>query len=378
MTTVQKPAHHQLEVEIGEDAMDITSEFDHKPIMEEDIDIEFDLDGGHFKDGEDENMSEDASSLGDEENMMNHELHPGNDHEMVDEGQTPQFEGDVILVDDEDLVDAEVEFSHMSSTSRQVSEAKDEALNPVLNPEDYESIPPSRNTNESNNVYKDTEPQSSNTFNQDSSIHQDKTKVTISNIDNDDGPDSNTLPYDPEVSIEDVLGDDEDALKNDGDYEANDNSLDDQDKWPVETLTRAKETDPSEITDTRRSFPRRSPLADHEGNGEDGQTSAFGNILTVEAQPDDLPLTAADSCEPMSIHPVTVLYQRSEISLFPPDEQGVEQTYFLKDQSLVNQSIADILGACKLVLAESIGEQDELEMRFESLNLDFCEVRTAG
>ena len=76
------------------------------------------------------------------------------------------------------------------------------------------------------------------------------------------------------------------------------------------------------------------------------------------------------------LHPVIVLYQQSEIFLFPPhdNDEQYAQTYFLEDESLANQNLKVLLEALRLVLADSINENDELEINFVLLGLEMCEV----
>ena len=75
-------------------------------------------------------------------------------------------------------------------------------------------------------------------------------------------------------------------------------------------------------------------------------------------------------------HPIFVIYQDNEMSLFPSSDQGHEntQTYLLEDEHLVNKRIQLLLGACRLVLEESISIDDDLEIAIGSLGLNVSEV----
>ena len=378
MTAVYNLMNSHLEVEIGEDPMEIASDFDHETIMEEDIDIELDLD-----DGEDEKMSEDAKSLRDEDAVVNHELYPGNDDEMVDEGQTPRPENDIVLADDEELVDAEEELLDLSPNARQNTIDNDEDLNQGLNSDEYNLVQTSYGIDEVSNIYENIEPQTSATFAQDTDINRQSIGIANTNIIDEDAPDSTNIEFGSDNGIEDTLADEEENETDDKeDYGASQNPLEDHKKELSTTQFGVSEANLREVSNPRRINLGGSPTADvfpslpklDEGNFDD-QPNASGYIPISEPQPDDVPHQSTNSYESMSVHPVIVLYQKNEISLFPPDEQGIDQTYFLKDQSLASESISDLLGACKLVLADSIGEQDELEIRIESLGLEFCEVR---
>lgn len=76
------------------------------------------------------------------------------------------------------------------------------------------------------------------------------------------------------------------------------------------------------------------------------------------------------------LHPCMVIYDSTEISLFPPSEHDESETFFLQDDSLVHSSISDLLKACRGVLGETIGEDDELEIKVAELGLTMNEVRT--
>ncbi|KAK0658127.1 hypothetical protein DIS24_g4890 [Lasiodiplodia hormozganensis] len=71
-----------------------------------------------------------------------------------------------------------------------------------------------------------------------------------------------------------------------------------------------------------------------------------------------------------SLHPVVVVYQGDEISLFPPHGSDTSDSfYFLHDESLVNESIRSLLQACRQVLGETMRDEDELEIDIAELGL---------
>lgn len=71
--------------------------------------------------------------------------------------------------------------------------------------------------------------------------------------------------------------------------------------------------------------------------------------------------------------PVTLIYQDTEMSLFPPAE-GDQTTYFLGDEGLVSQNLENLFGACRNVLAGSIEEEERLEFSIDDLGLRISEV----
>ncbi|KAL1613710.1 hypothetical protein SLS54_010351 [Diplodia seriata] len=72
----------------------------------------------------------------------------------------------------------------------------------------------------------------------------------------------------------------------------------------------------------------------------------------------------------LSLHPVVVVYQGDEISLFPPHGSDTSDSfYFLHDESLANESIRSLLQACRQVLGETMRDDDELEIDIAELGL---------
>ena len=76
---------------------------------------------------------------------------------------------------------------------------------------------------------------------------------------------------------------------------------------------------------------------------------------------------------------VFVVYRGAEMLLFPPKSQDEElsQTYLLQDESLANQDITNLLSACRLVLADSIEEDDELLFVIDDLGLCVSDVSSS-
>lgn len=74
------------------------------------------------------------------------------------------------------------------------------------------------------------------------------------------------------------------------------------------------------------------------------------------------------------LHPVKVLYQDSEISLFPPREGDSSETFFLEDEGLAHEDFGKLLASCRKVLGEHVGDDEALVVDVESLNLQLSEV----
>lgn len=95
---------------------------------------------------------------------------------------------------------------------------------------------------------------------------------------------------------------------------------------------------------------------------------------------DGLPQDPQINEEPLppfpDVHPITVNYQGNEMSLFPSLDEDSEQsqTYLLKHPSVVSDRICSLLQQCRSVLADSIGDDDELDISFVDLGLSIDEV----
>lgn len=78
--------------------------------------------------------------------------------------------------------------------------------------------------------------------------------------------------------------------------------------------------------------------------------------------------------ETRSLHTVKIHYLGTEMCLFPPEEDDETEMFFLQDVSLAYESLDKMLGACRDVLANAIGQDDELVLDIASLGLHISEV----
>ncbi|EEH15967.1 hypothetical protein PABG_06054 [Paracoccidioides brasiliensis Pb03] len=74
-----------------------------------------------------------------------------------------------------------------------------------------------------------------------------------------------------------------------------------------------------------------------------------------------------------ALHPVKVIYHESEVSLFPPEEGDLSDTFFLRDEGLAYAPIGELVEACRQVLGEHISKDEELIVDIESLGLHLPE-----
>lgn len=75
----------------------------------------------------------------------------------------------------------------------------------------------------------------------------------------------------------------------------------------------------------------------------------------------------------LHMHPVKVIYQDSEISLFAPIGDD-ESQFFLQDETVAKQGIDQLFAALREVLGSSIADGEQLTLHVTPLNMDLFEV----
>ena len=327
--------------------MELSLEMDHRRQMaDEDIDIDLDLTGDQPLDGEDDYMAEDVNLAIDEASFGRQLAHVGRDDEMLDDEYSLEEAEDAISVHDEDLGDA----------AYPVLEEPVELLAEL-------SAEHSR------------EPRAewpSDTF------QGQEIGVTVndSHPQPDSRPDHSksrdaTLSQPPDELILDTQR----ASQGDDRYEAQEllHGIGSIPKLSNDTTPADFEAETVIVT---RNID--SDWVSTTPNDEDeGQIHSPDQEDTI-ATPDDIEtLNEIASAVATYVHPVTVVYQGSEMSLFPPADEDLEhsQTYLLHDERLASESIMHLFGACRSVLADSIEEDDELEITVGDLGLQISEVR---
>lgn len=79
--------------------------------------------------------------------------------------------------------------------------------------------------------------------------------------------------------------------------------------------------------------------------------------------------------EDESLHPVKVLYQEAEISLFPPMEGDSAETFFLHDEDVAYDNFGKLFSALREVLLDNVAENEVLVIDIDSLGIQITEVR---
>lgn len=77
--------------------------------------------------------------------------------------------------------------------------------------------------------------------------------------------------------------------------------------------------------------------------------------------------------EPTHLHPVTVNYLDQEYALFPPEDHDDDTTYLLQDSALATQPFEKLLAACRDLIGEGMGHDDEIVIDIPTLGLHICQ-----
>lgn len=80
--------------------------------------------------------------------------------------------------------------------------------------------------------------------------------------------------------------------------------------------------------------------------------------------------------EDESLHPVKVLYQEAEISLFPPMEGDSAETFFLHDEDIAYDNVGKLFSSLREVLLDNVAENEVLVIDIDSLGIQLTEVST--
>lgn len=73
------------------------------------------------------------------------------------------------------------------------------------------------------------------------------------------------------------------------------------------------------------------------------------------------------------MHPIKVIYQDTEISLFPPRDGDTSETYFLANEGLAHESIDGLLKECRTILGDHASSEDSLVLHVDSLGIELSE-----
>lgn len=74
------------------------------------------------------------------------------------------------------------------------------------------------------------------------------------------------------------------------------------------------------------------------------------------------------------LHPIKVMYQDNEISLFPPWEGDSAETFFLHDEDVTYEHLDKLFSSLREVLEENLAEHDVLVIDIDSVGIQITEV----
>ena len=393
MTTLQMQTTSNLEASATEDPMELTSEMDRRFGADDDIDIDLDLTVDNYQYEEDEHMGEDVNVFTDMASTNEQGMQAGNDDEMADDNYVEGSIAGQSSVLDEDLEDAgdaeiypgdedtivEAHLRHPSDIPQGVLDKQDQiSTDPGQDPNHLEQ--PS--TQEISGTAPGSLPA---TQKECSTPHETSTIVTKESL--------HLAPQYEETSRHEDENHQYNEQEPQREYEDQTSRREDESHWDI-----SKEFHQGDEND----------ISKQETSGYEYSTDVFSDNLlhdpetTIEqpeqqeavgASPkDDSPLLQkaeddrteeyqngpdeATSREPAHVHPVVVLYQDNEISLFPPIDSDDEHTntYFLQNEQVAGDSIKALFGALRSILGESISEQEELMLDINDLGLHISEV----
>lgn len=413
MTTIHEISMSIPVIEAEDDAMEISSEAGRKFIVE-DVDIDLQSGDEYDDNGGDDYMIEDANSIVDEDIIGNEGHEATNDDEMLDELQYPHTEEHPVY--DEDIADVEEDGD--PTTVAEIVDQEDNAFS-AANATD-QHFPETYATGDSNAFTAIADQSLSAAYKRcDEETHVQQSNDSTSAYQFADGADD-IINYEEDLEPSSRLNVDEQAQhpqQNDSapsdlleinvvsPYEknpaddlgfvgeavsqesnivvANDEGLD--------TFAGLADDHAQEVSDLTVLKPSADNIAqppvESQSFATENQASNIVGDEAVDPLPDhpDPVVSSANnaispvglaSCTPFGLHSVIVLYQDSEISLFPPDEDGPEpsQTYFLEDPALADHNLLELLMALRTILGDSIVQQDELHVKIAQLGLEFSEV----
>lgn len=352
--------------------MELTSDMDRRFTADEDIDIDLDLTADNHQDLEDEYMGEDVNVFIDPATINEQDMYTANDDEMADgayaEGSVAERSHDEDLEDatsaaldlDEDTI-TESQIEHTSDVPQELSSNQEAKTNNDYDL-DYHELP-STSKADSGVIL--------------GMIPDGQTELMTPN-------DATSGLATQEVSQEFPQEHEEISRHGDpsrqeysqefqeppqGDVEkTSDDKISSYD-YSIDAFAGEESYAPEDISD--QPVPEEEPAALSKE-----EVVAHQNVAE-EAQVEEFSTAPGESTlQGHTYVPVVIVYQETEISLFPPVDQDEEHstTYLLQDGQVAGEPIKKLLGACRSILGESITDHDELMINIDSLGLHFSEV----
>ncbi|MCJ1349279.1 hypothetical protein MMC31_007515 [Peltigera leucophlebia] len=320
----------------SEDPMELSSDMDRRQIMDVDIDVDLDLTVEQAFEREDDYMAEDYNP-GADQDLFGRPLLQGRDDDMLDgEYSVPEAE-EKLSVPDEQLDDATYlgpeEHIIFLPAIQEVSEFE-------VNADLTGDLSPNHELDTSPLNHGQAELASGLSVTGEIDVSEHFAEITPSES---QGPQFGEAP--------------------ESSYDPDDTGAASEQQTPSEVLS------PTQTTVQELDSTWDGPII----RGEEGPSFSSPSVTDGAALSSTFLIpNETDSTYLGPILPVTLIYQDTEMSLFPPAD-GDQTTYFLSDEGLVSQNIEDLFEACRIVLAGTIEDEEKLEFSIDDLGLRLSE-----
>lgn len=349
----------RLDVPSVDDPMQLSPDMDRHASADDDIDIDLDIDDGILRDseiGEDDAMEEQLDDANDQQVEGDQQHAPANDDEMIDEGEMDQAHQDHHSLADEDLEDADDPLIGENS----------EGAHALL----HEGLPVQE-------AIRLDEPEAD----LEDIVHSNGTEIQdhsdfVSGDRTDTGELSSSHNFNTGYPAGNITG----AQSGHGHLVDTYKSTGPPEDEPSQS--KAAPEQPKEASLSQMSTQHtESSEGDYKSDPPDAVLSAQVELKDSNQQQESAENAKEHNIPPVAhaLHPVTVVYQGNEMSLFPPVDLDTEQsqTYFLASESYASESLSSLFGYCKSVLADSIRDEEELEIKIPDLGLNINEVSSS-
>lgn len=340
-----------LDVPPSEDPMRLSPDTDRQASADDDIDIDFEFDDEITYEGEDANMDEQTDSMIDHRHGDDKRDTAVNDDEMVDESELDQAHQEQLSLLDEDLEDADG-----LGMDEDFEKSRLDQHSPAYETEQIDEY----------NVDLEDTAQSNGIGSPGSGDNAQGHSIDPAEPVHEQSPG----PRNQDVDTASVHGN---------------NDHEDSRKLPAQHVSGKRESEADAETSNQEASIYQVDAGHLTANTEESRSLQVDNERSIqvgfeddnqyhESNEDD----RQDDVPPMTqpLHPIVVVYQGNEMSLFPPVDQDTEQSqiYFLSNESYASESLTTLFGRCKTVLADTIREDEELEIRIADLGLSINEV----
>ena len=389
MTAVQMQG---LDIPEVDDPME--TDADRRVGQAEDIDIDLDLTGEQQQEQEDEYMSEDVAAFNEQapgDHRVNNQY---NDDEMADDGYQEEAGVDATSVQDEDLEDAE--FADPLVDEDEILDIVDGQESSIL--QDPEAPQHQQHINEESNDQSQGIAVASAGQEEVADPAQQQKSIKFENTNNQSQA-SQGLPTDHEQDHLTDLNTDSHALQ-----KKNIQDLDLESSADLHPDGQRQYISPEHAASVlaTQALPHNIDHTSNKSSHVNGtqaevvMSNDIGVLATTEASKIHLEEQYLPSEELEAevrefagstneeddeqskttayVHPVVIIYKDSEYSLFPPVHEDQHSEYVLDSEELAGESITNLLGACRSILAGDIQEQDELVFWIDDLGLQISEV----